>query len=181
MHWNFIEGCVDTLTFGWIGRRGPIAWRPRSPDLTTLDLSMRVNKRLGVPNEGARCGRTASPNNCSLWDCFTGDAVNTWQRWSIVSTFFGPLRAHTWRSTEERQKVSESLHPSVKFPCVYLSYFRKYIILLLVEILPDTLYFPVQPRNEYISHNRHWGQYALDRSLSVLETWNFAQRWEAGG
>jgi hypothetical protein len=29
-------------------------------------LSMGINKRLGVPNEGARCGRTASTNNCSL-------------------------------------------------------------------------------------------------------------------
>jgi hypothetical protein len=31
-----------------------------------------VHKGLGVPNGGARCGRTASQNNCSLWDIDAG-------------------------------------------------------------------------------------------------------------
>jgi hypothetical protein len=62
---------------------------------------------------------------------------------------------NTWREVEYRldtkgahvdiywgtPKVSESLHPSVKCPCFYLSQFRKHAILLFVEILPDILYF----------------------------------------
>jgi hypothetical protein len=48
-------------------------------------LSMGVHKRLGVPNEGARCGRTASLNNCSLWECYTSDAVKHLARGGVSS------------------------------------------------------------------------------------------------
>jgi hypothetical protein len=69
-------------------------------------LSMGLHKRLGVPNKGARCGRTASPNNCSLWDCYQWCCKTLGERWSIVSTFVRPPRAHTWRSTEEHKKLA---------------------------------------------------------------------------
>jgi hypothetical protein len=48
-------------------------------------LSMGVHKTLGVPSEGARCGRTESPNNCSLWDCCTSDAVKHLARGGVSS------------------------------------------------------------------------------------------------
>ena len=37
-------------TFGerWIGRDGPIAWPPRSPDLTSLDFSVRRHLKSSV-------------------------------------------------------------------------------------------------------------------------------------
>jgi hypothetical protein len=38
-------------------------------------ISVRVHEGLGVPNKGARCGWTASQNNCSLWGCYTSDAA----------------------------------------------------------------------------------------------------------
>jgi hypothetical protein len=46
-------------------------------------LSIGVHKRLGVPNKGARCGRTASPNNCSSWD--TSDATKHLARGGVSS------------------------------------------------------------------------------------------------
>jgi hypothetical protein len=38
--------------------------------------------------------------------CDTVTPVTLGERWSIVSTFVGPPRAHKWRSIEERQKLA---------------------------------------------------------------------------
>jgi hypothetical protein len=50
-------------------------------------VSVEVLKGLGAPNEGARCGGTALPNNCSMWDCYTGDAAKHWEHRGDVEMY----------------------------------------------------------------------------------------------
>lgn len=41
----------------WIGRHGPVEWKPRSPDLITLDfLLVEAFEGHGVPGESAEYG-----------------------------------------------------------------------------------------------------------------------------
>jgi hypothetical protein len=107
-------------------------------------LSMGVLKGLGIMNEYERCGWTAAPNNCSLCHCYTSVAVKHLVRGGVPP---GHLLGHQLGicadgicgNDQGTSTLGNFLHLSVQFPCYYLYQFRKYKILLLVEILPGTL------------------------------------------
>jgi hypothetical protein len=106
----------------WIGRRGPITWPPRSPDLTPLhffqwgyikDLvyQTKVQDVVELYRQITAAYETVTPVMLQ----------NTW--WKLE------YRLDICRATKGAHveiywgmpKVSESLPPSVKFPCIYLS------------------------------------------------------------
>jgi hypothetical protein len=46
----------------WIGRGGPIAWPPRSPDLTPLDFSFKINDLQHLKARTRDAVATVTPN-----------------------------------------------------------------------------------------------------------------------
>jgi hypothetical protein len=104
-------------------------------------LSVGLHKGRGVPNEGARCGRTALLNNRSMGDCYTSDAAKHLARGGVSSgRLSGPLRAQIWRSTEEYQNLETfcifqcSSHESVYISSgnITFCYWRKFFRTLCV-------------------------------------------------
>jgi hypothetical protein len=91
--------CQPSESLSWSAVSRQMDWDGRSYhkayQVTRLDpfrfISMRVRQGLGVPNEIARCGWTASLNNCGLWDCYTSNAAKHLARGGISS---GHLLGH---------------------------------------------------------------------------------------
>jgi hypothetical protein len=120
--------------------RDPITWPPRSSNLTPLDFFLwgyikdLVHQKKVQSVEELRYRITAA--------CKTVTPVMLQNTWREVKYRVDMCRATNGTRVEiywGKSKLADILHVSFKFPRFYLHYFRKYIILLLVEILPDTL------------------------------------------
>jgi hypothetical protein len=113
----------------------------RMASLFARFLSVEVQKGLGIPNQGTRCGRTALPNNCSLWDFTPVILKNTWRqveyRWTIYHAT-GAARLKMYY--KHRNLETSALNSRV---CIYISSENMYFF-FLVEILPDAMYFTNQ-------------------------------------
>jgi hypothetical protein len=137
---NRVKTFLDQQFRGkWVGQEVLSHGLPGHQIWSLWIFCMRIHKKLGVPNEGARCGQTANPNNCSLWDCYTSDATKHLTRGGVSCGHLSGHRGRTRRQYWGKTKLGNFLHLSEKFRCLYLYLFRKYKMLLLVEVLPGIL------------------------------------------
>jgi hypothetical protein len=76
---------ISSFQANELGRGSTVACPPRSPDLTSLAFFLcGCIKYLVCQTWWARCGRTASPNNCSVWGCYTSDAAKLLARGGVL-------------------------------------------------------------------------------------------------
>jgi hypothetical protein len=105
-----------------IGRRGPITWPPRSSGLTPLDFFL-----WGYIKDLMYQMKVQDVSQLRRWinaACETVTQVMLQNTWREVEYRHNICRATKGAHVEIywwMPKVSESLHPSVEFPCIYLS------------------------------------------------------------
>jgi hypothetical protein len=120
--------CQPTESLSWSRVSRQMVWETGSyhtaSQVTRFDpfrfLSMEVRKGLCVPNEGGKCGCTASQINCSLWNCYTSDAAKHMARGRVSSGHLSSNQGRTCGALLRTMKLGNFLHLSVKFPCIYL-------------------------------------------------------------